>query len=212
MRRRSWLAGLLVAASLAAVRSRRAQRCDRRAGKALSRPLGRRADGVIGVGTDLGSVYAVIGATSVLAATGRRRAARRVAGAGALAWVAAQAAKPLVDRPRPYEADGATRLVTRPAGASWPSGHVAVATGMASAVVDELPRGGRLSALLGALFVAHSRVYVGVHYLSDVVAGLGIGVLAERAWHAVQRLMDRRLMDGPGGDGPEPDGAGAAAG
>lgn len=189
MRRRSWLAGLLVAGSLAAVRSPRVQRCDRRVGAALSRPLGERADAVIGVGTDLGSVYAMLGASGVLALAGRRRVAARVVGAGALAWVASQAVKPLVDRRRPYEArEGVARLVAQPAGASWPSGHVAVAAGMTSAVVDELPRPGRLVAALAALFVAHSRVYVGVHYLTDVVAGLGIGVLCERLWRVVQRL------------------------
>lgn len=186
-------AAVAVGVSYAALRSRRAQELDRQAGRALSRPLGPVADRIIGAGTDLGSVYAIGGLSAVLAATGRRDLAVDVAGAGATGWVVAQAIKPLVERPRPYQADGLTLLVAAPAGHSWPSGHVAVAGAMAGAITPAMPTRGRVGAALAAAFVCLSRIYVGVHYVTDVVAGLGVGVLSAEAWRAVRRRVRRGL-------------------
>lgn len=187
--KRAVAAGVALLASFATLESRGAQRFDRRAGAVLSRPLGPVADRVISAGTDLGSVYAIGGLATLLAVTGRRRAAADVAGAGVLGWVAAQAMKPLVRRPRPYQADQVVRLVVEPSGASWPSGHVAVAAGMAGALAPRLPAEGKVGAGALSVLVALSRIYVGVHYLSDVVAGVGIGVLCAEGWRSIRRRI-----------------------
>jgi membrane-associated phospholipid phosphatase len=195
-------AGAAVGASYAALTSPRAQRYDRRAGLVLARPLGPVADRVVSAGTDLGSVYAIAGIAGALAATGRRRAALDVVVAGSLAWTAAQAVKPLVDRPRPYQAAGAFRLVAEPAGTSWPSGHVAVAAGMAGALAPGMDRRGRSVVAALAGFVALSRIYVGVHYLTDVVAGIGIGVASARTWRLLRRPVQYRRARRAPGPGP----------
>jgi membrane-associated phospholipid phosphatase len=192
-RRSALAAGAAVLASYAALKSPPAQEWDRRAGVTLSRPLGPVGDAVISSGTDLGSVYAIAGVSAVLALTGRRRAALDVAGAGAAGWTVAQAVKPLVKRPRPYQAHGAFRLVAEPAGASWPSGHVAVAGAMAAAVSPGMDRRAKLVTAGLAGFVGVSRIYVGVHYLTDIVAGLGIGVLSARGWRTTRRAVARRV-------------------
>jgi membrane-associated phospholipid phosphatase len=191
-RRRALAAAGLVALSYAAVHTGRSERLDRQAAKALAYPLGHRVDVLVAAGTDLGSVYGVAGVASVLAATGRRRAAADVVGVGAIAWTAAQAAKPLVGRERPYLVEGADRLVAVPAGSSWPSGHVAVAAAMATMLADQHlpPRAGRV-ARAAALGVAASRSYVGVHHLTDLIAGWGVGVLAASGWTAGRRLRRR---------------------
>jgi membrane-associated phospholipid phosphatase len=182
----------LVAASYAAVRTGRSERLDRRAAKALAYPLGHRVDVVVSVATDLGSVYGIAGIATALAATGRRRAGLDVAAAGAIAWTAAQASKPLVGRERPYVVEGADRLVAVPAGSSWPSGHVAVASAMASVLADHLsPPAGRV-VRAAAVGVAASRCYVGVHHLTDVLAGWGVGVLSATAWQQVRRCATSR--------------------
>lgn len=144
-------------------------------------------DAFVRVATDAGSLYGVgvvAGGLAVLGAGARSAAVTR---AGALAWTVAQAAKPLLPRTRPYERDEAERLVVEPAGTSWPSGHAAVA----AAVADALARGrGPLTGTAlaaAAVGVAASRVYVGVHHLSDTVAGLGIGVLSARLLDVVRR-------------------------
>ena len=181
-------AALLVAASARAVRDGAASAPDAwlRARIVRLRTPGR--DDVVRVATDIGSLYGVGVIAGACALFGRPRLARRVGAAGAVAWTSAQAAKPLLPRERPYQADGAERLVVEPAGTSWPSGHSAVAAAMAATLGEG--RGHVTRALLSAVAAAvgASRVYVGVHHPSDVVAGLGIGSLSA----ALVRRLSRR--------------------
>lgn len=176
-----------VGASYLAMRTPRGQHADRRLAARLRRPRGRSTDVALGATTDAGSMYAVAGTAATLALRARRRAAVDTLLAGTAGWTAAQLLKRAVDRPRPYDADGAERVVAVPAGSSWPSGHPAVTAAVATALAPRLRR----SALLGAVgltaHVALSRVYVGVHYPSDVVAGAGLGVLAGSAVGALRR-------------------------
>jgi undecaprenyl-diphosphatase len=59
---------------------------------------------------------------------------------------------------------------------SFPSGHAASAAAAACALLIVAPT--FAPAWIGmALVMAASRVYVGAHYPSDVVAGVGLGVL-----------------------------------
>lgn len=183
MRRRYKIGGVLVAAigsvagSWLAMRSAALEERERALAVRMRRPRGPLVDRLMSSATDLGSVFAVAGTSAVLAASGRRRAAVDVAAAGAIAWIAAQGMKRLVKRPRPYQIEEAERLVSEPAGSSFPSGHPAVAAAVATALVPHLPSGGGMVGGCVATFVAASRVYVGVHYPTDVIAGLGLGGL-----------------------------------
>lgn len=174
-------AGWLVA------RSKPLHAAERGVSTVIRRALPGRISDAVGIATDLGSSFAVAGAAVTLAGLGRPRRAVDVAVSGSLAWVVAQAAKPLLDRPRPYETDGAQRLVSIPAGSSWPSGHAAVASAMAVALSEDAHRPAPQLFAGMATFVAASRVHVGVHHPSDVVAGWGLGVLAANAWRLVRR-------------------------
>lgn len=167
-----------VAGSYLAVRDGRLSGLDAAVGAALTSPRPRRCDPVVAVATDLGSSFGLAGVATVLAATGRRRAATQVAVAGALAWTLAQGIKPALGRTRPYELGTASRLVSPPAGSSWPSGHAAVAAAMAVGLGEAgAPRAAAvMSGLAGG--VGASRVAVGVHHASDVVAGVGVGLVA----------------------------------
>jgi undecaprenyl-diphosphatase len=119
--------------------------------------------------------------------------------------------KEVVDRARPELVDA----VAEAGGRSFPSGHAlggTVSFGLLALVLGPLlpPAGrwaARLAAVLAALLVSASRVVLGVHYLTDVTAGvlLGVGWLAisAAAFHAWRR--DAGLPPAPvppeGGDG-----------
>ena len=79
------------------------------------------------------------------------------------------------DRPRPPVADPAVHpLVAVPHDHSMPSGHASTAFAAAVAVGLVHPRL-RWPLLALATLIAISRVWLGVHYLSDVLAGAALG-------------------------------------
>ena len=166
-----------------------APRVDRALGDAGRRASHRGVEGLVVWTTDLGSMYTTLGMVAVLAALGRRRAAVDAVLAGTAGWVAGQLAKRFWDRPRPYDADGIRRLIRRPTGTSFPSGHAAVAGALFPAVADHMPPGVPRSAFLAlSTWVPFTRVYAGVHYPSDVVAGAGLGMLLASLVRALRPL------------------------
>ena len=94
-------------------------------------------------------------------------------------WVTAEILKLLVRRERPFDAIASAppTLLAHPTSFSFPSGDAALAAGAAVALGIVSPRL-RWPALLFAAAVALSRVVVGVHYPSDVVAGAVIGMIS----------------------------------
>ena len=83
----------------------------------------------------------------------------------------------LWDRPRPFEAHGGVHLfVAASPDPSFPSDHATVAFAIAISVFLRSRRLGAVAVAMAAL-VALSRVVVGTHYPSDVVAGAVIGTL-----------------------------------
>lgn len=108
------------------------------------------------------------------------RPGRRAALAALLALalsdlITAQVVKPAVHRPRPCRAESDVRLLVRCGGRNgFPSNHAANAGAVTVALGVLIP--GTLPLTLPlALGVAWSRVYVGVHYPLDVLAGLLLG-------------------------------------
>ena len=172
------IATLLVAGSGLAVRDGHAAPVDARLRERITALRTPERDAFVRVATDLGSLYGVGVVSGLVALTGRTPLARRVAVAGATAWTLAQAAKPLLPRERPYQVDEAERIVVEPAGTSWPSGHAAVAAAMAATLGAGRGPLTRLLLTATAGAVGASRVYVGVHHPSDVVAGYGLGALS----------------------------------
>ena len=163
--------------------------------------------------TDLAKALTHLGSTVVLVAL------TLVAG-GVLAWrrawtelavlvvavaivlVATPLAKDAIDRPRP---EGGLVEVSR---AGYPSAHAAHSVfyaWLALTVAIRVRPGWRYgSVLIGAgialtALIGLSRVYLGVHYLSDVSGGWGLGVMAFAACAAVALVMAhiRNLRQNP---------------
>jgi undecaprenyl-diphosphatase len=85
--------------------------------------------------------------------------------------------KRLVRRERPLERRGRAPLIEPPASPSFPSSHAAMAGAGAVALTVYAPAWWPLFATLAVLMAA-SRVYLTVHHVSDVVAGLAVGASA----------------------------------
>ena len=110
---------------------------------------------------------------------GRRRLIPLVAGAATVSFFLASGLnyvlKALVDRSRPPEAIGFDALVGVPGSPSFPSGHAMTAFAVAGAVALLAPRLRRPVLALAAV-IAFSRVYLGVHFWIDVLAGAALGL------------------------------------
>ena len=117
--------------------------------------------------------------------------AARVAVTILLAEMVSGLLKLWVDRDRPPLANPDPEpLVGLPPTGSFPSGHATVAFACATALALAVPRLAlRLFAL--ATLVAWSRVYVGVHYPLDVLAGAALGVGLAFAIASAGRVLRR---------------------
>jgi len=158
--------------------------------------------------------------SAVLAGTGdirARRAAIRGLGSIAMASLLAnQVGKRAVPRRRPLLRDVPTARIAHhvPTSSSFPSGHSASAAAFAVAVGREFPE---LAVPIGLLAggVCFSRIFTGVHFTSDVLAGAalgatvaGIGIAAVPAHHHEPvRIGAEPARPQP----PRPDGRGVVA-
>jgi undecaprenyl-diphosphatase len=83
----------------------------------------------------------------------------------------------LVHRMRPYDAGVTQLLIARSADPSFPSDHATLAFAVVFALLGAGARRG-WGFLGAAIVLASSRVYVGTHYVSDVIGGATTGLIA----------------------------------
>jgi undecaprenyl-diphosphatase len=79
---------------------------------------------------------------------------------------------------RPYDGGITHLLVERSADPSFPSDHATAAFAIAAAFLFHGMERRGLAFLSAAILVAFSRIYIGTHYVSDVLGGVLIGILA----------------------------------
>jgi membrane-associated phospholipid phosphatase len=100
----------------------------------------------------------------------------------ALPWLLTEyLMKNLIARPRPYlTVEGLVPLIAPLSSFSFPSGHACSSFAAATALALIFRGRGGGWAFIPATLIAVSRVYLGVHYPSDVLAGAAVGALG--AW------------------------------
>jgi phosphatidylinositol-3-phosphatase len=140
--------------------------------------------GVMRLATDLGAAGVLV--PLVLAAglawrwwRGSWQPLGLLAGAAAGAWIVQVAVKQLVERPRPP----AGIALSQATGFAFPSGHATDAAAVYGMLALLLSRSGHRPARAATwvagvglvALVGLSRLYLGVHWLSDVVVGIGLG-------------------------------------
>ena len=86
--------------------------------------------------------------------------------------------KNIVARIRPYEVvDGLKLIIGKQNDWSFPSGHSSGGFTVSTVIFRETPRKIGIPIIIFALLIALSRLYVGVHYPTDVICGIIIGAL-----------------------------------
>lgn len=100
--------------------------------------------------------------------------------------------KPLVARIRPFEINQTVELlVAKPLDYSFPSGHTGCSFAVASALFFCRSRGWAPACVLSIL-IAFSRLYLYVHFPTDVLAGLLLGLAS--GWAAVKILKSVKSL------------------
>jgi len=124
-------------------------------------------------------------------ATRNRKAITQLIISLLLTWGVTDLLKITVARPRPFIAGDAVLIGKAPDGFSFPSQHASFSfTAATTAFLSQRTLG--WIALIAAALVAYSRVYLGVHYWTDVLAGAVIGSAIAYGVDKVQRYLEQR--------------------
>lgn len=102
--------------------------------------------------------------------------------------------KNAVARIRPYEVvEGLILLIEKQRDYSFPSGHTCASFAAAMVYMKMMPKKYGVPFVILAALIALSRLYVGVHYPTDVIGGLIVGIFS--AWAAVHLMeyLQKRL-------------------
>ena len=86
--------------------------------------------------------------------------------------------KNIVARPRPFaEIEALIPLIAKPTDFSFPSGHTTASFAVALVMFRMLPKKIGIPAVVLAALVAFSRLYLGVHYPTDVLVGFVVALV-----------------------------------
>lgn len=136
--------------------------------------------------------YPAVPVITILALLVRRqKLARDLFVGGSLAWLLSKPIKAFFARGRPrLLLDAVTIRGDIAAGLGFPSGHVAVASALATVAGPYLTTRARRTSWVLVWLVALGRVYVGVHFPLDVIGGAALGWAVGTAVHILWGAPD----------------------
>ncbi|MCM1134937.1 MAG: phosphatase PAP2 family protein [Clostridium sp.] len=101
-----------------------------------------------------------------------------------------------VARVRPYNAiAGLVPIIKKPSEFSFPSGHAGSSFASACVLYRKLPKKYGVFLLILAILISFSRLYVGVHYPSDVLAGALTGTVCSYIGEWAILLAERKSKE-----------------
>lgn len=103
--------------------------------------------------------------------------------------------KPIVHRARPFITDPDIKLlITAPSGHSFPSGHTAAAFACSTAIfIQDKAKGA--GAYVIALLIGASRIYLFVHYPTDVFCGIIIGIACGAGFTKLYYFIQDKIIE-----------------
>lgn len=105
--------------------------------------------------------------------------------------------KPLIARTRPYDVvDGLTRLIEKQSDRSFPSGHTCSSFAAALVYYRYMPKKYGIPMVVLAAMIAFSRLYVGVHFPTDIIGGILAGAVAAMitCWILKKTQLEMRIQ------------------
>ena len=102
--------------------------------------------------------------------------------------------KNIVARTRPYRMiETLTILIPEPGEYSFPSGHTSSSFAAGVVLYLMLPKKYGVPALILAFLIGISRLYVGVHYPTDVLGGMVMGTLIAVVVVKISELIEKKM-------------------
>ncbi len=102
--------------------------------------------------------------------------------------------KNIVQRPRPFVSFTDIQiLIPTPSEYSFPSGHTSSSFAAAAVFYRHLPKKLGVPSVVLAGLIGFSRLYVGVHYPTDVIAGVIMGILLSYMAEVLVNLLWKKL-------------------
>lgn len=127
---------------------------------------------------DKGIIWIVLGVIFLIPRKTRRAAILSLVALACAHLLCNEVLKEYVARIRPYEVvEGLSILIAKPSDYSFPSGHAMCSFAAAIVYFRHQPRRLGVPMLVLAILIAASRLYIGVHYPSDVIIGAFLGTI-----------------------------------
>ena len=102
--------------------------------------------------------------------------------------------KNIVQRPRPFVTFTELQIIIpTPSEFSFPSGHTSSSFAAAAVFYRHLPKKIGMPSVVLAGLIGFSRLYVGVHYPTDVIAGVIMGILLSYLAEFLTNLFSKKL-------------------